>query len=1265
MRNRGRFAWLIATVVLATAVAHDAVAAPAWAADAGVERLRFKRLGVRDGLSQTIATTLAQDARGFVWVGTQDGLNRYDGYGFRVYRHDRDDPASLPDNNVRRLLADSKGRLWIGFATGLARYDAALDRFDTWRPAPGVRNALAARSVGALLEDRDGRIWVATSGGALQFVDERGGFAPGPCDGEPTARINALAQAHDGALLLGTDRGLWRCDVASGALSEIRYGDARIVSGSQTLRVGAHGEIWVAASGQGVFRFDADGTPSLRLDSDAVPPLADRTVHGLAIDRDGAVWFGSDVRGVSRFDPATRALESYGHAVGREYSLASNRAFSLLEDRDGVIWVGSWGSGVSLLDPRTAAFVQLVPGAAPHALPGASATAVLADADGAFWIGTLENGGLSRFDPARGVVERHVHDPARADSLATNFVTGLARGPDGSLWVGTNDSGLDRLAPGAKGFAHYRHDPARADTLPDDDVQGLYVDKSGTLWVSTANGLAALCAGCDAFRRYVNDPNDPASLGGGSVQTVLETRAGELWVGLRRNGLDRLDRATGRFEHFRADLDDARSLANDVVTSLHEDARGDLWIGTQGGGLNRLRRDAAGRVAFDAVTTREGLAADAIGGIAEDAQGRLWLSTTAGISRYDPPTRSVLNLSGARGGSDAGYFIGAASQHADGRVLFGGPAGVTVFDPADVATAPPPQPLFTDFRLFNAPVAPRARDAASPLAATPWTGGGIELDYRQSMFSLDFAAPNAADPDAVRYAYRLDPHDAEWIETDASRRTATYTALPPGDYRLRLRARYAGQAWSGAEAALAVRVKPAPWFAPPALAAYVALAALLGAAGWWRRRERLRRRAAAQEDLRRSEERLKHALWGSGGELWDIDLASGRLHRENRLEHLAASHDATAETVASYMPFLHPDDTGSMREAMIVHLKGASDDFAISFRTRDRSGEWTWLLTRGRVVERDAQGRARRMTGTTHDINALKRAEEALRSLNEELELRVERRTAALRTANVELQQTLDRLTLTQRQLVDAEKLASLGGLVAGIAHEINTPLGVGVTAASHLAEEARRLGRALEGGALARSDLTRFQEMARESSELILRNLQRADGLVRSFKQVAVDQSNEDRRVVELGACLREILTTLGPALRKTPHAVTLACPVPVPCLTAPGALYQILTNLVMNSLTHGYAPGVAGALSIAVARDGDEAVVDYRDDGAGMDEATRSRIFDPFFTTRRGQGGSGLGMHIVYNLVTQALGGTIACRSAPGRGVEFRIRFPHGTGR
>jgi signal transduction histidine kinase len=249
---------------------------------------------------------------------------------------------------------------------------------------------------------------------------------------------------------------------------------------------------------------------------------------------------------------------------------------------------------------------------------------------------------------------------------------------------------------------------------------------------------------------------------------------------------------------------------------------------------------------------------------------------------------------------------------------------------------------------------------------------------------------------------------------------------------------------------------------------------------------------------------------------------------------------------------------------------------------------------------------------------------------------------------------------MAQRQLIETEKLASLGGMVAGIAHEINTPLGISVTAASHLQDETRRLSRMISGNELTRSALERFEHSAQESADIVLRNLRRADHLVKSFKQVAVDQSSEERRVVDLGASLEDIVTTVGPSLRPSGCHIVLNCPQLIIVETAPGALYQIVTNLVMNSLTHGFTPGTSGAIRIDVHRDETAVRIDYSDNGRGMDEIVRKRIFEPFFTTRRGQGGSGLGMHIVYNLVTQMLHGSIECVSAPGEGVLFRIVLP-----
>jgi C4-dicarboxylate-specific signal transduction histidine kinase len=410
----------------------------------------------------------------------------------------------------------------------------------------------------------------------------------------------------------------------------------------------------------------------------------------------------------------------------------------------------------------------------------------------------------------------------------------------------------------------------------------------------------------------------------------------------------------------------------------------------------------------------------------------------------------------------------------------------------------------------------------------------------------------------------------------------------------------------------------------------------------------------------RDDELLELVLWSTGDELWDMDLVNDSLKRTNALRHLqASSHERMVDTTRQRQ-LLHPDDRALFERAVTDHLKGSSECFDATYRAPDTRGQWRWLRSRGRVVERTPDGRALRMIGTTSDVTEAKEHEIEVELLNRELESRVRQRTEALDSSNRELQVALSGLQQAQDQLVHSEKMAALGGLVAGVAHEINTPLGIGVTAASHLESETKRLGLAMDAGSLTRDELERFRQTALESAQLILRNLMRADKLVRSFKQVAVDQSNEDRRQFDLAAYLQEVVISLNPALKKTPHRIELDAEAPLLLDSYPGAVYQIVANLVMNSLLHAFVEGQAGLIAISARSYGEQVVLDYRDDGRGMAEEVRKRIFEPFFTTRRGEGGSGLGMHIVWNLATQLLGGTIQCESAPGAGVLFRLRFP-----
>jgi signal transduction histidine kinase/ligand-binding sensor domain-containing protein len=1234
----------------------------------GSRRVRFHTYTTTDGLSQATARAIVQDRDGFIWIGTQDGLSRFDGYGFRVYKHDRSAPWTLAQNHVWALLADPDGSLWIGTqAGGLNRYDPALDRFTVYEPAEKAQSS-GSKLVSALLLDRDGRVWVANGSGRLRWVDrEHGGLVDTPLGASGSLQmVRAMLQARDGSIWLGTYQGLFRTDARAQALTEVR-GD-----GGQSLDVYAlaqtpNGDLWVGTAEAGLYEFGQDGAAVAHFrrdqDADSAYSLPDDEVRALLANARGELWIGGNSRGLARFDPRTRQFVRFEHDATRDDTIAANRISSLARDRSGLLLAGTWTNGFSIHDPRTRAFAlidQVADGAVLRAVPSQT---VQADADGTLWVGITSGGGLMHIDLSGQVLRRYVHDPAVGDSLAHDFVQYVTRTSDGSLWVATLGGGLERLKTDGSGFEHLRHDPADPASLASDQVLFATLDRAGTLWVGTLDaGLDERCAGCRGFEHHRHDPADPASAAGDAVSCIRELRNGQFWVSYRSEGLDRLDRKTGRFTHFRSRPGDADSLGSDSVMVLAEDMRGDLWVGTQGAGLAHAIADGGGGLHFEAIDSRDGLAADAIGAIVETSPGTMWVSTTAGISRIDRTAGGqprIVNYGGRDGAQPRGYWVNSVSRLPDGRIAFGGLDGISVLDTVAVRPAPVPRPVITGLLLSNAPVALSWSSADSPLSTSPWHGGGVVLKHYQDNVTFEFSALEYSDPESVLYAYRLVGHDERWIAASADRRLATYTDLAAGNYQLRVRARHSGEDWAQSEASIDVRVLPAPWRSPLAYAAYagaLALAAMLLLLGT---RRSLRRRAAVQEEIRHSAERLKLALWSSGSELWDVDMASGRIVRENRLPHLAANEETSDETLAAYTPFVHPDDLPGFNAALQDHLRGRTETFECSYRTLDRNHNWVWILTRGRA-QRDADGRAVRLSGTNHDIDHLKSAEEALRALNEQLESRVEQRTADLRETNLKLRGTLDILTLAQRQLVETEKLASLGGMVAGIAHEINTPIGISVTAASHLQDEARRLSRQVSGGELTRGALERFEHTARESTDIVLRNLRRADRLVKSFKQVAVDQSSEERRVVDLGKSLEEIVTTLGPTLKSASCRIELSCLQLIIMETAPGALYQIITNLVMNSLTHGFAADTAGTIRIDVRRDESAVRIDYRDNGRGMEENVRKRIFEPFFTTRRGQGGSGLGMHIVYNLVTQSLHGTIDCVSAPGQGALFHIVLP-----
>lgn len=1248
-RNPHRF--IVAVALLLAALAPSALAENHNTLNASVV---FQTLDIDDGLSQMSVSAMLEDRRGFLWLGTQSGLNRFDGYNFKVYRRDYRNPDSLPGDYILDLAEAPDGRIWIAtMSNGLAVYDPEQDRFDRYRHDPDQPDSLRQNRLNAVVVDPDGAVWTGTSRGLSRLDLATGKFRHFDSSNSdlPDDRVLTLELSEDGVLWVGTGAGL--AQLEDNAWQAVLLSQRAVQPEITAIALTADRSAWIGTT-DGVYRLQANqDVRHYRHDPANANSLSDNQIESVLVDRDGEVWIGTQL-GLNHLRASGHFIRYY-HRELDPWSVAGNRIASMIQDRTGILWFGSWTGGVSRYNARAIRFHSLrIPDGQVQA--DNRVRCFLENSDGTLLVGTL--GGLSLYDPR---TNRFFDDPERLPgSLSSNEIHALARAPDGAIWVGTRSHGLNRYVPGLSGTETFRHDPQDATSLSSDRILALHVADDGTLWVATWDaGISVLPFGETQFKHYRHVPGQAGSLSGDSVSVLFKHDDGALWIGTRGDGLNRYDPATDRFDVIPPEPDRSDGLLHGTITSMLS-RDGSLWVATQGAGVGRLVSWES-TAAFDFFTHHEGLASNAVGRALLDEDGLIWVSTLAGVSSIDPTTGQVQNFYAINGTLPTGYYVYSGVKTSTGLLMFGGIDGLTRF----VSTAPlvepdPPLVHLLELRLSNRMVRPRWAETDSPLARAIDATDYLELDHTQTSFGFEFTGLHFAEPERNRFAYQLQGYDRDWVETGADFRHATYTNLDPGSYQFRVKAANNDGVWSEHDATVNLRLKPAPWDTWWAWLAYI-LSAIFLVSGILRMRQRQQEVVAdAAEAIRASEEKLKLALWGSGDEAWLLDVASGHIARTSGGGVDFEPRDGVRD-IKTLTEQVHPEDVAHMRLAMARTLADRAPHFEATYRVKlPGQDQWTWLLSKGRVISRDAEGHPITVAGATKDITRLKVTEQELRTLNEKLESRVQERTADLSRANESLTRTLRRLREAQNQLVESEKLAALGGLVAGVAHEINTPLGVAITAASHLETQTNQLLSQLSEPTLDQASIARLSKRLGESASFVLQNLHRAADLVRGFKQVAVDQSSNEIRTFNLSEYLDEILRSLQPKLKRTLHQIEVDCPNDIVMSSDPGALYQIIINLVMNSLIHAYKDGEAGTLRIDALADGDFVNIIYRDDGCGFDANIRHHIFEPFFTTRRGQGGSGLGMHIVYNLVTQVLKGAVNCQSEPGQGMRVMMEIP-----
>jgi len=770
--------------------------------------IRFDRLSAQDGLSQNGVLTIWQDRLGFMWFGTEDGLNKYDGYDFTVYAHNPDDESTISDNLASAIYEDGDGVLWVGTKSGLDRFNRTTETFSHYQNDPDDVHSLGGKWVTAIHEDGEGAFWVGTNEGGLDRFDRAAGIFThyGHDPDDPTTladdAVGVITEDRDGTLWVGTDQGLNRFDRTTGTFVRYQHtlGDPHSPGGNEISAVveDSRGLLWIGTEDGGLNRFDRDSEIFLRYEHDPDDPssLSHNRVRRVFEDSAGRLWIGTQ-NGLDLYNAERDRFFHYRHNPSDPYSLSSNPVWSIYEDRTGVLWFGTYGGGLNKYNRTTDQFTlyQHNPDL-PNSLSENMVWSITQDRDGAVWIGTF-NGGLNRLDRESGTFTVYRHDAEDPDSLGSDDVRALLENSKGVLWVGTNGGGLNRFDHRRETFTHYRHDPDDPNSLSEDRVTTLLEDRSGKLWIGTrTQGLNRFNPSTGTFDRYTHDPDDPFSLSDDRVWALTEDTEGGLWVGTL-GGISVLDVRSGRFTRYINDPDDPQSLGTDAIFAFYQDLAGAMWIGTWGGGLDRFDPTTQ---TFSHYTEKSGLPDNVIYGIEVDSVGCLWMSTNKGLVKFDPRRETFWTYDIRDGLQDNEFNWGAHFTGARGEMFFGGVQGLSAFFPEQVTGNPHVPPVVvTSFSKFNQTV----RTDLTP-------GEHIQLSYRDDFISFEFAALDYTAPDRNRYLYMLEGQDADWVQA-GSRRHVDYTNLKGGDYVFRVKGSNNDGVWNEEGATVYITVVPPVW----------------------------------------------------------------------------------------------------------------------------------------------------------------------------------------------------------------------------------------------------------------------------------------------------------------------------------------------------------------------------------------------------------------------------------------------------------------------
>ncbi len=820
--------------------------------------IKFNRLTIEEGLSQSVVTDVMQDSKGFIWIATQDGLNRYDGYDFKIFRNDRSDTTSLCNNYVSVIFEDSDLNLWVGTnGGGLSLFNREKENFSSFRKNDLDQNSISGNFITSIAEDQNGNLWFGTYFSGLNKLVKAKNNLSKPAeikfekffhDASNNKSISSnsvyrITPDYFGQLWIGTLDGL---NLLTENKNEIIFKkffeDERnkFSINDNYIRCflsDSKGNLWVGTDSGGVniiLKEELQQENPANIKFRKIESLLKKnsklsgiSTNDLYEDQEGNIWIGIWGGGINKVNPNTGDIVYFSNSKSDPNSLSNNDMICLLQDKSGMMWAGTYGGGVNLFNPDPKKFSHFKHDPKnKNSISDNLVTAICTDKNKNLWIGTWN--GLNKIDPTRKIVKRYYYQPFNNTSLSNNRVMSLheSKKLSGAIWVGTLDEGLNIYNPVQNNFYSINIDILDKQKNNYSRINSVLEDSKGFLWIGTLSGgvikstkplseSKSFSEFLDniknlEFTNFESNKDDTTTICNNRIEKIFEDSDGFIWIGTY-NGLCLYDAQTNSFRNFNCYGDGKNTSTSYRFASISESKNKDLWFGTWGEGIKHLshKNKTNKEFSFNTVTENDGLPNNYIHSILSDNNNSIWVATNKGLSKFDYISKTFKNYDQSDGLQSNEFKSGAFVDNISGEMFFGGINGFNSFFPKKIKDSDYlPPVVFTGFKLFNKYV---NIDRNSVLPKSINEIEGIVLSHEQYIFSIDFAALNFNSPNKNKYAYLLEGFDKEWNYTDAVSRTAVYTNLDGGNYVFKVKASNNDGVWNEKETTLNITVLPPFW----------------------------------------------------------------------------------------------------------------------------------------------------------------------------------------------------------------------------------------------------------------------------------------------------------------------------------------------------------------------------------------------------------------------------------------------------------------------